>query len=69
MGRRSMQKRLWATLGAAALLSTALAGAAEAAARCRNTANFDQWMAGFKQEAAAQGISRQAIVIAPFFSS
>ena len=34
---------------------------AEAAPRCRNTGNFDTWLAAFKQEAAAQGISRQAI--------
>ena len=56
-----MQKRLWATIGGAALVSVALSGEAEAAARCRNTGSFERWMEGFKQEAAAQGISRQAI--------
>ena len=35
-----------------------LAGPAEAAARCRNTGSFERWLDGFKQEAAAQGISR-----------
>src|SRR6202012_4390192 len=47
--------------GAAIAISIALAGAAEAAPRCRNTGSFERWMEGFKQEAAAQGVSRQAI--------
>src|SRR6478609_4271375 len=31
---------------------------------CRNTANFDQWLAEFKKEAAAQKISAAAIAAA-----
>ena len=46
--------------GAAASASL-LAAPAEAAPRCRNTGSFEAWLAAFKQEAAAQGISRQAI--------
>jgi lytic murein transglycosylase len=46
---------------AVAILGSMLCGPAEAAPRCRNTANFDRWLESFKQEAAAQGISRQAI--------
>ena len=38
-----------------------LTGSAEAAARCRNTGSFERWLDAFKQEAASQGISRQAI--------
>jgi lytic murein transglycosylase len=37
---------------------------AQAAPRCRNTGSFDAWLAGFKKEAAAQGISQQAIAAA-----
>jgi lytic murein transglycosylase len=43
------------------LAGLALTGAADAAPRCRNTGSFESWLAGFKQEAATQGISRQAI--------
>jgi len=46
---------------AAAMLTAVLAEPANAAARCRNTGSFERWMDGFKQEAAAQGISRQTI--------
>ncbi len=49
-------------VGAAALLTfAALAGPAEAAPRCRNTGNFEAWLAGFKKEAVAQGVSPQAL--------
>ena len=34
---------------------------AEAAPRCRNTGSFDAWMAAFKKEALAQGISQRTI--------
>jgi lytic murein transglycosylase len=34
------------------------------AAGCRNTGSFDRWLEGFKQEAAAQGISRATIASA-----
>jgi lytic murein transglycosylase len=56
-----MRQRIWGVFGAAMAVSVMLTGAAEAAARCRNTGSFERWMEGFKQEAAAQGISRQAI--------
>jgi lytic murein transglycosylase len=49
------------SVGAAAVALALLAQPAEAAARCRNTGSFDAWLAAFRQEAAAQGISRQAI--------
>ena len=41
---------------AAVLLVTILAGPAMAA-RCQNTGNFERWLADFKKEALAQGIS------------
>lgn len=56
-----MRQRVGGLFGAALAISIALTGAAEAAARCRNTGSFERWMEGFKQEAAAKGISRQAI--------
>ncbi len=46
---------------AAALLVTALAGPALAAPRCQNTANFEKWLADFKKDAVAQGISPQVL--------
>jgi lytic murein transglycosylase len=46
--------------GAVVIAATLIAPAA-AAPRCRNTGSFDAWLAAFKQEAAAQGVSRQAI--------
>ena len=45
---------------AAALLATLLAGPAMAA-RCQNTANFDHWLADFKKDALAQGISPKVL--------
>jgi lytic murein transglycosylase len=46
-------------------LAAAFALAAPAAAAtCRNTANFDQWLAGFKKEAVEKGISPQVIAAA-----
>ena len=59
-----MRQRILGVFGAALAASVMLTGAAEAAARCRNTGSFERWMEGFKQEAAAQGISRQAIAAA-----
>jgi membrane-bound lytic murein transglycosylase B len=49
------------TIGAIMIAVAMLAEPAEAAARCRNTGSFERWLDGFKREAAAQGISRQAI--------
>ena len=41
---------------AGGILLLAVSAAAEAATACRNTANFDRWLDGFRQEAARQGI-------------
>jgi lytic murein transglycosylase len=59
-----MRQRILGVFGAVMAASVMLTGAAEAAARCRNTGSFERWMEGFKQEAAAQGVSRQAIAAA-----
>ena len=48
-------------IGGLLFLSATMAEPAMAATACQNTGSFDRWMEGFKQEAAAQGISRQAI--------
>ena len=49
---------------AAGLLGLTLAGPAEAAPRCQNTGNFDAWVAQFKKDAIAQGISPQVVAAA-----
>jgi lytic murein transglycosylase len=49
-------------LGAA--LTAGLSGAAFAAPRCQNTANFDHWLAQFKKDALAQGISPKVLAAA-----
>jgi lytic murein transglycosylase len=49
-------------LGAA--LVTVLSSPTLAAERCRNTANFDQWLAQFKKEALAKGISPKVLAAA-----
>jgi len=59
-----MRQRILGIFGVVMAASVMLTGAAEAAARCRNTGSFERWMEGFKQEAAAQGVSRQAIAAA-----
>ncbi len=51
----------FATIIAAAGMSIAMMGAAAANHTCRNTGTFEQWMAGFKKEAAAAGISQATI--------
>jgi lytic murein transglycosylase len=56
-----MRQRILGVFGAALAASVLFTGAAEAAARCRNTGSFERWMEGFKQEAAVQGVSRQVI--------
>jgi lytic murein transglycosylase len=54
-----------ALIVAAGLLGAALtAGPAMAAPRCQNTANFDQWLAQFKKDALAQGISPKVLAAA-----
>jgi lytic murein transglycosylase len=45
----------------AALLAGAPVPALTQSANCRNTGSFDRWLADFKKEAAAQGISAAAI--------
>jgi lytic murein transglycosylase len=45
----------------ASLLATAVTPAWAQSANCRNTAPFDRWLADFKKEAAAQGISQAVI--------
>ncbi len=45
----------------AALAMLAISGQAWAAPACRNTGSFERWLDDFKREAAAEGISRQAI--------
>jgi lytic murein transglycosylase len=63
-GTATMGRRWLRAIGATALVLAAVAALPEpahAAARCRNTGSFERWLDGFKQEAAAQGISRQAI--------
>src|SRR6185437_16857404 len=54
--------RLIAWIATALLLATNAANAA--VANCRNTGSFDAWLAGFKRDAVAQGISQQAIAAA-----
>jgi len=56
-----MRQRIFGIFSAAVAASVMLTGAAEAAARCRNTGSFERWMEGFKKDAAAQGISQRAI--------
>ena len=56
----TLQKQL-GRICVAALVSAAMIGPAAANHTCRNTGTFEQWMAGFKQEAAAAGISRATI--------
>jgi lytic murein transglycosylase len=64
MWQRISGKRMFAAAAVAMLTLAALPLAANAAPRCRNTGSFDKWLADFKQEAAAAGVSRQAIAAA-----
>jgi lytic murein transglycosylase len=53
--------------GATALIATmllGLPGVALGQANCRNTGNFEGWLAGFKKEALAQGIPASAVAAA-----
>jgi lytic murein transglycosylase len=56
-----MRRRVFGILGAILGASVVLTTQAEAAPRCRNIGSFEAWLAAFKQEAAQNGISRQAI--------
>jgi lytic murein transglycosylase len=51
-------------LAVLAVLATIFPGAAFGQANCRNTAPFEPWLANFKREAAAKGISQAAIAAA-----
>jgi lytic murein transglycosylase len=55
-----IQKLTFAAIAAAALL----ASPALAAPTCENTQRFDQWLAAFKKDAIAQGISPQIVAAA-----
>jgi len=58
-------RRPTASILTAILLIMLNPGAASAiVANCRNSGSFERWLAAFKQEAAAQGISRRAIAAA-----
>ena len=55
-----MRRQAW--IAAAVVLGgMIMSGSADAAPRCRNTGNFDVWMAAFKKEALSQGISQRTI--------
>jgi lytic murein transglycosylase len=61
-----MKRFATATLVAAALACTAMqpSSSASAAPVCQTTGSFERWLDGFRQEAAAQGISRATIISA-----
>ena len=63
-------RKTTATLAAIAILLACAGGAPAAAepakgaaanANCQNTGSFERWLAAFRQEAAASGISRATI--------
>ncbi len=55
-----MRRQAW--IAAAVVLGgMIMSGSADAAPRCRNTGNFDVWMAAFKKEALSQGISQRTV--------
>src|SRR5688572_12825091 len=56
-----MMRNLGRWAGAVALISAVMAGPAAANHTCRNTGTFEQWMARFKQDAQAAGISANTI--------
>lgn len=57
---KTMKQLVKATILSAAFLAAA-AGPAMGAPICQNVGSFERWLAAFKQEAAAQGISRSTI--------
>jgi lytic murein transglycosylase len=62
MASKRMISRIAVATGAAMVLGALSIAPATAAARnCQNTGSFERWLEGFKQEAAASGISRSAI--------
>jgi lytic murein transglycosylase len=58
-GKELNQQKIRA--GLAALAFSVLAASPAQSAACHNTGSFEKWLAGFKQEAAAQGISPHAL--------
>ncbi len=62
----TMTRKTWGLLAACMAFAAPLGplGAAAAPANCHNTGSFDAWLAKFKQEAEAQGISRAALAAA-----
>ena len=56
-----MTRKRMKVLCAAALMSAAMVGQAAANHTCRNVGTFEQWMAGFKKDALAAGISQTTI--------
>src|SRR5262249_13865902 len=60
--RQRMTTRLMAHAAGVALSLMLATGPALAAPACQTGGSFERWLEAFKQEAAAQGISRNAIV-------
>ncbi len=59
--RKRILARILGITGAAVLAVPLLTAEAAAAAACKNTGSFDRWLADFKREAVAEGISRRAV--------
>jgi membrane-bound lytic murein transglycosylase B len=53
-----------ATIGAVIALATMTLAGPAFAATCRNTGSFEHWLAGFKKDALAKGISPQVLAAA-----
>ena len=64
MTRTTTMRRTKLAFGIGILLLAAAPTASFAQENCRNTGNFEHWLADFKHEAAAQGISQAAIAAA-----
>jgi len=58
---RTFGLRTLCLTGVVALCIAAWPATADAAPRCRNTGSFDAWMAAFKKDAMAQGITQRTI--------
>jgi lytic murein transglycosylase len=59
--RSPMMRFVTATLAGAVLVALTMPSAASAAPVCQTTGSFERWLDGFRQEAAAQGVSRGTI--------
>jgi lytic murein transglycosylase len=64
MMRAMTMRRTKLAFGIALLLSATAPTASLAQENCRNTGNFEHWLADFKREAATQGIAQAAIAAA-----